>query len=217
MGRPRKIREGESAEETSHNVTPNGEAKTGSPEDSNTPGSIKPPSSPTPLSKRDDVAGVKAKYVNLKIAEDGSLDVSKLNDKSKTNLRDAFLKAAKKGDLSGIEVPETFTPESMLGYCALLMGVEAQIVVQVMKVPVDIASEVFAGVDEQGRVKPELMAVAAPMAKVANKYAGDFKYADEMALLGAIIQVTFAKIMLCRAMKEQRIEQEKAKHQPSVN
>lgn len=149
----------------------------------------------TPLSKRDDVNGVRRKYINLTISEDGSFDLSKMRDKNKAELREAIGKTARKGELGGsVEVPETFTPESMLGYVSLIFGLEAQIVVKAKLADAEVAGKVFA-LD-----RDELMSVATPAAKVANKYLADFKYADEMALIGAVVQMTFTKIMLCREM-----------------
>lgn len=152
---------------------------------------------PTPISKRDDVAGVKVKYINLKVGEDGAFDLTKMRDKNKAELREAIGKTARKGELGGsVEIPETFTPESMLGYVSLLFGLEAQIVVKMKVADVETAKTVFS-LDEK-----ELKSVAVPAAKVANKYLADFKYADEMALIGAVTEMTFTKIMLCRAMME---------------
>lgn len=149
----------------------------------------------TPLSKRDDVNGVKRKYINLTISEDGSFDLSKMRDKNKAELREAIGKTARKGELGGsVDVPETFTPESMLGYVSLIFGLEAQIVVKAKLADAEVAGKVF-NLD-----KNELMSVATPAAKVANKHLADFKYADEMALIGAVVQMTFTKIMLCREM-----------------
>lgn len=158
---------------------------------------------PAPIVQRDTTGGVKAKYVSLKIGEDGSFDLSKMRDKNKVELRDAFAKTARKGELGGnIEVPETFTPESMLGYVSLLFGLEAQIVVKMKVADAETASKVFA-LDPK-----EAMSVAAPAAKVANKHLANFKYADEMALIGAVTEMTFTKIMLCRHLMALNSQQE---------
>lgn len=185
-GRPRK---GEP--ENGYTVTPKNEESSGPKIDG----------TPTSIVQRDTTGGVKAKYVSLKIGEDGSFDLSKMRDKNKAELRDAFTKTARKGELGGnVEVPETFTPESMLGYVSLLFGLEAQIIVKMKVADAEVATEVFKSVDERGKPLPELMSVAAPASKVANKYLADFKYADEMALIGAVTEMTFTKIMLCRHM-----------------
>lgn len=160
--------------------------------------------SPAPITQRDTSAGVKTKYVSLKIAEDGSLDLSKMKDKGKTELREAIVKTQRKGELGPANVPETFTPESMQGYVALLMSAEASLSVRFLKISPEIATEVFAPNVQ------EIRAISVPAAKVANKYLAEFKYADEMALLGAIAEVTFAKIMLCRY----RMSEETAKRNP---
>lgn len=152
--------------------------------------------SPTPITQRDTAAGVKTKYWSLKQGEDGAFDLSKMKDKSKAELREVFTKTARKGELGAQDVPDVFSPESMLGYVNLLMGIEASASVRFLKVEPQVAAEVFS------LTPSEAMAIARPAAKVANKYLGDFKYADEMALIGAIAEVTFGKIALCRHRTE---------------
>lgn len=186
-GRPRKDAEG--AEGEGNKVTPSVES---SPESG-----PRTEGSPVPLTQRDTTAGAKAKYISLKIDADGSLDLSKMKDKGKAELREAILKSTRKGDLGPAEVPETFTPQSMVGYVAVLMGLESQAVTKVLKIPAEITSRAFAP------DPAEIMSIAGPAARVANKYLSDFKYADEMALLGAIANVTYAKIQLCFAMTRQ--------------
>lgn len=192
MGRNRKdgtnaAAAGESKPEAGNIVTPKTEGS--GPDLSGTP---------APLTQRDTAAGVKTKYVSLKVGEDGAFDLSKMKPKSKEELRDAFVKTSRKGELGPVAVPDTFSPESMLGYVSLLFGIESAIVVKAKLATPDVAAEVFRTADSQGRPVPELMAVATPAAKVANKYLADFKYADEMALIGAVVELTFAKIVLCQ-------------------
>lgn len=159
---------------------------------------VTPEASPVPLTRRDDTAGIKAKYISLKISDDGSLDLSKMRDKGKAELREAIVKTQRKGELGAVEIPETFKPEQMIGYVSLLMGFEAQIVTKVMKIDADIVAQTFALTPQ------EQTAIAVPAARVANKYMSDFKYADEMALIGALIDLTFAKVVVCSKLQVER-------------
>ena len=157
------------------------------------PGAVKPQSAPTRLS--------------IPLTSDGGIDLSSMRPQTRERLE----KAVQGSELlkPEEEPAAVFGPELVPPIYKLLSEIEIPIAVKVLKIPADIACQVFTYSD------PEIALLTDPTSKVLSKHGGEFlrKYGEEVALVLLLAALHQQKMFIAVKLKVERAKHEAEKNE----
>lgn len=148
-----------------------------------------------------------ATRLSIPLTADGLIDTSSIRPATTERLK----KAVQGSELFAAdeEPAAVFGPELVPPVYKLLSEIEIPLAAKLLKVPSDIARQVFTYSD------PEIHLLTEPTAKVLNKHSGEFlrKYGEEVALFLLLAALHQSKLIAVVKLKAERAKEEAEKNE----